>query len=449
MSEQKNKPLSRQTSDDKAKLFSSFHEYLKQHDGRFKVLGHAIKFYLAGTGLQYGYTNIESMKNALNDYQKNWPTYRSKGLVPNEDFIPFERDHRGINLARKKKIQENQKPKPITIEEVITKELHGFKEKAAQKDLKRKYETLLMQYNNLQSTYETLVDLKQYKPEELHIKPIIGTGESYATAIVQYSDWHVDEVVKASTVNFKNEYNPDIARRRAVKCIQNTLRIVRTLRHDIKVNDLVVQLGGDFIGGYIHPELEQTNSMSPLEGIRFAFELLYNGICFLAEHGKFDTITFICNRGNHGRTTHKMQTNDYAMNLEQNMYYDLAARFKDEPSIRFIIADSEVVYIDIYDKTNRFFHGHQVRSAGGIGGIGIPLYKQLHRWDASQQADFNFMCDKHVYSNPTPNCNLNGSLKGWDGYALKNGFVYQEPLQSLQLLDNKRGYTIRTKIICD
>lgn len=435
-----------QDREKKIKAIKLYHAFLKQNHTKFQCVADATKAFIDEHGL-CGYASFDSLKQLTLSYPKTYKLYVSKGLVEQDEPVHINKLYLGKHKHRDK--TPKVKTKELSVDDEIEQDLREWKSKAEQKDIRRKFDNLLGRYNQLMHDYETLAALREYTPQDLHIKEVVPTGKSMAAAIVQYSDWHVDEVVKASTVNYKNEYNPDIAKKRAVKCIQNTLRVIKTFRHDIAVNDIVIQLGGDFIGGYIHPELEQTNSMSPLEGIRFATELLVNGINFLAEYGDFDSITLVCNRGNHSRLTKKMQSNDYAMNLEQNMYYDLAKKFRDDERMKFVINDAEVVYVPIFDKINRFFHGHQVKSQGGIGGIGIPLYKQLHRWDASQHADYNFMCDKHTYSQPTENCNINGSLKGWDAYAIGKGFKYQEPLQSLQLLDNKRGYTIRTKIICE
>ena len=44
------------------------------------------------------------------------------------------------------------------------------------------------------------------------------------------------------------------------------------------VDNLVIGLIGDMIGGYIHPELEQTNSMSPMRGVNFVKSLIISGL---------------------------------------------------------------------------------------------------------------------------------------------------------------------------
>lgn len=360
--------------------------------------------------------------------------------------------------SNKKHISEKEGVSDVVIEQiesdisddiVIEKQIEERKSDRELKKWKISSDDALKRLEILQKDYEQLKQVISYKPERFVIKPTTPSNDDEATAIVQYSDWHIDEVVTPNTVNGLNEYNAQIAKERAILCFQNTLRVIKTLRSGIKINTLVIHLGGDFIGGYIHPELMQTNSMSPIEGIFYAKELLVSGIEFLLKEGGFTNIIAVTSRGNHSRMTQKMQySNDYSMNLESFLYKSLIWEFKDEKRIAFLDEENEIQYLEIYGRVNRFFHGWQIKSSGGIGGIGIPLYKQLHRWNSTKQADFNFMCDKHCYSMPTEDCQLNGSLKGYDSFATSHGFRFQEPIQSLTLLDKKRGYTIRTKIIC-
>jgi hypothetical protein len=247
-----------------------------------------------------------------------------------------------------------------------------------------------------------------------------------------------------------NEYNKDVAKRRAFKLFENSVKLVNSQRSAVKIKRLVIHAGGDSIGGFIHPELQQTNTMSPLEGIFYAKELHIAGIDYQIEYGGYDEIIIVCSRGNHPRLTPKMQyANDYSMNLEMFLYYGLMEHYRNNKKIVFKIDQSELSYLTIYGKVLRFFHGWQIKSSGGIGGIGIPLYKKIHRWNNNKPAYYNFMCDKHVYSLPTPDCQLNGSLKGFDAFAESHGFSFQPPIQSFTLLDSDYGITIKAPIFCE
>jgi len=301
----------------------------------------------------------------------------------------------------------------------------------------------------LEKDIDLLSRVKEYTPEKFIITAPNKNKKHEATAIFQWSDWHVDEVVESKTVNGLNEYNKHIAKQRAFKLFENCVKVANTQRQGVTIKTAIIQLGGDAIGAYIHPELQQTNSMSPLEGIFYAKELTIAGLEYVLENGGFEQIIVITNRGNHPRLTPKMQyANDYSMNLETFLFVSLADYFKNEKKISFKIEQSELNYITVYDRVLRFFHGHQIKSSGGIGGLTIPLYKQIHRWNDTNPAYYNFMCDKHVYSNPTPDCQVNGSLKGYDAYAISHGFKMQPPIQSFTLLDSKYGITIKAPVFC-
>lgn len=302
----------------------------------------------------------------------------------------------------------------------------------------------------LEKDISFLSDFKKHSPKTFQIFAPNNTKNHEAVAITQWSDWHVDEVVKPSTVNGFNEYNPTVAENRAKKLFENTVKLINTQRAGVIIKKLIIHLGGDLVTGWIHPEGMQTNSMTPQEGLFFAHDLHIAGIDYLLKEGDFDEMFIVCSRGNHGRVTPKMQySNDYSTNNENYTYKMLANHYKNNPKIKFQIDDAELAYINVYGKQLRFFHGWQIRFKGGIGGLTIPLYKALHRWDANIPAFYNFMADKHNYSRPTPQCVLNGSLVGFNAYALSNGFSFEPPRQSFTLLDSKRGITIKAPIFCE
>jgi hypothetical protein len=332
----------------------------------------------------------------------------------------------------------------------VEKKIQNTKQTKQLKRHQKESNQLANKIIELERDLELLAAVKEYEPKRFDIPPPISKTKREATAIVQWSDWHVDEKVESNTVNGMNEYNKEIAKRRAFNLFENTVKLVNSQRSAVSIKRLVIHAGVDSIGGYIHPELQQTNTMSPLEGIFYAKELHIAGIDYQLQYGDFDEIIIVCNRGNHPRLTPKMQySNDYSMNLETFLYYSLMDKYRGNKKVLFKIDQSELSYLTIYGKVLRFFHGWQVKSSGGIGGIGIPLYKKIHRWNNNKPAYYNFMCDKHVYSLPTPDCQLNGSLKGFDAFAESHGFSYQPPIQSFTLLDSKRGITIKAPIFCD
>ena len=230
------------------------------------------------------------------------------------------------------------------------------------------------------------------------------------------------------------------ARRRAEHCAASTIRLWRHLAKSYRIDTLLLYLGGDFITGYLHEELAQTNSMAPVEEAQFAKELLIGGLDALAAEKSIKKLHLVCMRGNHGRTTRKMQfKNDYETSFESMIYWGLQERYEKQKRITVEVPRGDVHLLEVLpDWHVRMYHGHQVRYGDGVGGLTIPLNKWQHRQDTTRKARFNLMGHYHNYSLPNPNTLLNGSLKGYDEYAASHGFRFEEPYQALCLVDAGR-----------
>jgi hypothetical protein len=334
---------------------------------------------------------------------------------------------------------------------VITEQVILRRENAEIKSLKRQLEQAVKDYELLSDAYDLALSLRSF--EVGNTVPTIDFNSKYpseATAIIQISDGHFGKTIIPSTVNGLNEYNPDIAKKRLSVCAENTLRLIKKEREDIKIDNLVLILGGDFLeNSQLHHHSEMTTSLSPMEETLFARDLLNKFIKTICEYSDFKKIVVACTRGNHSRITHKMIASlDYRMNYETILYNILKDDFKSE-NMEWTIPDSEIAEVDVYDNMIRVVHGHQIKYQGGVGGLTIPLNKFIMRMDQINRAQYNFVHHYHNLSYPTVNTTVNGSIVGYDPYAMSIGCSYQPPMQSFQLLDSKRGITIKAPIFCD
>ena len=331
-------------------------------------------------------------------------------------------------------------------EEVLLGDRRARRLEGELRDLKRRYKHAVHELDLSEQRFEVALNIRQPCPE-IRIEARLPAGQGEATAIALYSDWHIEERVDLQQLNGLNEYNPQIAEQRAITCFQNTLRLVQKERAAVQIDEMVLWLGGYFITGFIHEELSQTNWLSPTEATRLAKKLLYNGIRFLLDHGKFRRVRAICNPGNHGRTTAKMQiANSHKMSYEWMMYHDLADLFKDDARIEFDIPTSPFGYIQVYDKVIRTFHGEGIKYGGGIGGVAIPLIKHVHRLNKQRPADLNVLGHFHQSIRPAKDIIMNGSLIGFSPYAQKIGCDPENPQQMFLLCDKDRGFTVSCPI---
>jgi hypothetical protein len=269
-------------------------------------------------------------------------------------------------------------------------------------------------------------------------------------AISTINDVHIEEPVIKSVVNNLNEYNLDIAEQRVTRYFKRLMyMIIQSRRAGYRIDNLVLGLLGDFITGYIHEELEETNSLTPPEASLFIQELLIKGIKFLAEDGNFKKIIIPCVPGNHGRTTkRKRYTSGYKNSYEWLMYNNIKKLFTaigSYENVEFIIPESEFIYLPLFGYINKFSHGDHFNYQGGIGGLEVPLKKWVLRENSVIKTDMSWIAHWHQYI-VLNKVRVNGCVIGYNSYARAYGFEPEQPKMQFQLLDKKRGFTLNNPI---
>lgn len=271
-------------------------------------------------------------------------------------------------------------------------------------------------------------------------------GLRYAVAL--FSDAHIEETVNPNGVLGLNKYDIEIAKERVAKYFVN---LARCLAED-QVTELIFASLGDTISGFIHDELAQTNGLSPLEATFVAQNLIYNGLEYLVDTTDLQSIKFIGIVGNHSRTTKKIQHNNgFKLSYEWLMYQNIKTQCELAGlPIEFCLPESEVAIVETPDnKKFMFCHGFQIKAQGTNTVCGI--YPALNRLNMKWKQIFNQ--DKiylgHFHSCiAIPNVVVNGSIIGYNTFALSNGFAYEEPAQMYQVFDTNMGELLTRKIYC-
>lgn len=272
-------------------------------------------------------------------------------------------------------------------------------------------------------------------------------GVRYAVAL--FSDAHIEETVEPASVLGKNEYNVVIAEER----IKNYFTNLATCIKKDHVEELIFASLGDTISGYIHDELAQTNGLTPSEATIKAQSLIYCGLDFLCKNTKLNSIKFIGIVGNHSRTTKKIQhSNGYKLSFEWIMYQNIKTMCEITGlPVEFNIPESEMAIADMPDgKRFVFVHGYQIKSAGSgtVCGIYPALNRLAMKWDRTFNQDKIYLGHFHSCVS-IPNATVNGSIIGFNSFALSNGFTYEEPAQMYEVYDSERGLLLTRKIYCD
>ena len=309
-----------------------------------------------------------------------------------------------------------------------------------------KYKKALERIAALEAEREALLTIHSADVETT-ILPLEPSSTSEATAFALASDWHVEELVDPKTVQGMNKYNPKIAKERAEAFFQRIVRLTEKERQDVRIDNLVLALLGDFYSGAIHDSLPEICAMRPVKAVLYAQELIASGLRFLIDHGKYKRITVVCKVGNHSRITPKLHvSSELGNSMEYAMYTSLAERF---PELKWVIEPSYHSYIVVYGKTVRLAHGWAIKSAGGVGGIYPSLLRAEYQWNLTRKADISVMGHFHHYTSVgRGSIIINGSLIGYTPYASAVARAgYEPPTQAFFLLDKKRGVTVQIPIL--
>ena len=198
------------------------------------------------------------------------------------------------------------------------------------------------------------------------------------------------------------------------------------------------------------------NSLTPIEATLKAQSLLFSGLEYLVKNTSVKHIKFIGIVGNHSRTTKKIQhSNGYKMSYEWLMYKNIENQSKllNLP-IEFCIPESEMAIVEVpciasfaNGKKFIFIHGFQIKGGSGISGVLPSLNKMALKWERIFHQDKVYLGHFHNFMSLT-NIGVNGSIIGYNTYALTNAMFYEKPLQLYDLYD-ENDLILTRKIYCE
>ncbi len=340
-------------------------------------------------------------------------------------------------------LQGGKMPKKQTPSEQVGEDRKVRRLEGSNKTLKQKYEALLKEVERVERERDTILRLEEISTFE--IKPKGKSGDSESVAVVLASDFHLEEKVDVNAVNGLNEFNLEIAEARARNFFRSLLRLIQICEKDTKIDTMVLALLGDFISGNIHEDIAENCELGPADALLFSERILASGIQFLLDNSKLNLI-IPCHSGNHGRITKEQRyATENANSFEYYMYHALANHFKGEKRIQWIISPSYHSYVDVFGHTVRFHHGHAIKYGGGIGGLFVPTYRAIGNWNDGRRADIDCFGHFHQFRDGGSFI-CNGSLIGYNSYAISIKAKFEKPMQTLFLIEKNRGRTCTWRI---
>ena len=361
-----------------------------------------------------------------------------------EDLLKTFPGYTRAELRRMKRAEVKKMSKETPIDVQIETDQIIKKEKEERKVADKKYQAILDEVEKLKKEKRAILAIKEpIKPFKISPAPEL---KSEAVAFLIASDWHFEEIVKPQSVSELNEFNKEIAHYRATRFFQNGLRLYNLMRKDVEIKTIVLALLGDFISGNIHEELLENCRLQPMDAILEVQRVIVSGINYLLQNSDANLI-IPCHSGNHPRITKRVHHATEAGNsLEYFMYCNLADMYKDNSRVNIIPSRGYHSYLTVFDKTIRFHHGHAIKYGGGVGGITIPVNKAIAQWNKARHADLDVFGHYHQRKD-LGDWVCNGSLIGYNAFALSIKADYEVPQQSFFLIDRDRGKTIVAPIL--
>ena len=373
---------------------------------------------------------------------ERWPNLLQFDIERTLDKRPNEVEIIVSNLAAPDEPAAKPEPRIEIVEETITQvEEHRLKAKV--RDLTAELKALTRDLSDANLMADLVREAREHSDNVTPIEPRERrSGLLEGTVQVLASDWHVEEEVKPEQVAGRNRYNLEISEARMTRFFEATRWGIDFNRQAFKIRDLILWLGGDLITNYLHPDNVETNLLAPQEAIAYVFTNIVAGIRHLLLDPELERIVVPCNDGNHGRLTEKMRAASRVENsIETLLYTMLAQEFRGEPRVQFIIARGSQLFYEVYGRTIRYTHGDTTKYGGGVGGITIPIYKAIARWQTVRHADLTVMGHYHQRTN-LKDLIINGSLIGYGPYSMSIGARFEPPVQDLTVFDPRRWKSV-------
>lgn len=268
------------------------------------------------------------------------------------------------------------------------------------------------------------------------------------------SDTHIGSVIDPADVNYVNEYNVEIAKKRIFRLTKDFINIYKCKLTNYEYPGVILNLGGDIIENAMHGT-EETNELTVIDQTIEATNILITVIKML--HEAFGNVTIFAVSGNHGRLIadkYTKNTNRLGNSLEKIIYHFIGVHFKDNPKVNIITRQSDIIHYEVNGKTFRLEHGDSIPFTGQA--ISGPLNSferaRLKRngMDSAVGRRFDYLIFGHFHQHLISNTGLivMDSTKGYDSYVMRMSLPFNLPGATTYSINNRGEIIFATNLKC-
>lgn len=269
------------------------------------------------------------------------------------------------------------------------------------------------------------------------------------------SDLHWGERVFPEQIGgVNNRYDLRTANERLKTVVTRTLDLCFNHVRNPQYPGIVVNLGGDMLTGDIHKELLESNDQPTLPALLDLFSALVEALTTLADN--FGRVFVPCVIGNHDRNTPKKQFKNAAYtSLSWALYCLLEKHFQSDQRLVFLVPDGLDAYYEVQGRRYLLQHGDNTGAKGGDGHIGMigPIVRggiKVRKQYAAIGRSVDMVVVGHWHSFMSlPGIRVNGTLKGYDEFAMGCRFEPEPPCQMLWFTHPKYGVGEPMRVFAD
>lgn len=268
------------------------------------------------------------------------------------------------------------------------------------------------------------------------------------------SDTHIGSVIDPADVNYVNEYNVEIAKKRIFGLTKDFISMYKDKLANYSYPGVIVNFGGDMIENAMHGT-EETNELTVVDQTIEATNILITVIKMLNE--AFGNVTIFAVSGNHGRLIadkYTKNTNRLGNSLEKIVYHFIGVHFKDKPEVSIITRQSDIIHYEVNGKTFRLEHGDSIPFTGQA--ISGPLNSferaRLKRngMDSAVGRRFDYLIFGHFHQHLISNTGIivMDSTKGYDSYVMRMSLPFNLPGATTFSINNRGEIIFATNLKC-
>lgn len=268
--------------------------------------------------------------------------------------------------------------------------------------------------------------------------------------VMHISDEHADQVIMPHQVNGLEEYNLNVALRRAEVYVDSVIKFTQETLKNYKFKRLWVLKYGDHVNGEIHKGTESSTLRNSFANAIAVGQMHALMVRDLAPY--FEKVTVVSIPGNHGRTDVHKDYHNALRNLDYLVHEVAAMRCSELKNVEHIIPDSFSVNIEINGYNFNISHGDDISGNAGTPWYGIERRNnRLQAIHSAQGRQIHYKVMGHFHKSSmvqdhTGESITNGSWKATDEYLYNKVGGYAEPVQWIHGVHADHGVSWRLPV---